>query len=118
MRAAPRAGRGAALVAAAGGLVWLLAAVVRRGPDPAALGATAGARAAAIARALPDGTPLDSARRFLYARRLSFAQEPGGALRVALPGGGAGAPPAAALVLEFDARRRLAARRLTAAGPR
>jgi hypothetical protein len=103
-------------VAAAGGLAWLLAAVVRRGPDPAALGATAEARAAAIARALPDGTPLDSARRFLYARRLSFAQEPGGALRAALPGGAA--LPPAALVLEFDARRRLAARRLTPAGPR
>jgi hypothetical protein len=107
---------GLAAVAAAGGLVWLLAVIVRPGPDADALGATPAARVAALRRALPLGTPLDSARRFLYARRLSFAQEPGGALRAALPGGAA--LPPAALVLEFDARRRLAARRLTPAGPR
>ncbi len=117
---APGRGRwaGAAAVAAAGGVVWLLAAVARRAPAPDALGATPAARLAALARAVPPGTPLDSARAVLRARRLDFAQERaaggGTALVVALPGGGAG--PARA-VAEFDARRRLVGWRAGAGAP-
>jgi hypothetical protein len=107
--------RGALAVAAVGGAVWLAAAVVRRAPAADALGATPAARLAALDRALPQGTRLDRARAFLHARDLSFAQDPGGTLRVMLPGGvgprGDSLPPAR-LVLEFDASRRLVGRRL------
>ncbi len=100
--------------------MWLLAAVVRRGPAADALGPTPAARLAALDRALPRGTSLDSARAFLHARRLAFAQAPppagggGSALVVVLPAGLApgGALPAASVTLEFDAGRRLAGRRV------
>jgi hypothetical protein len=109
----PRLGRGALVVAALGAIVWLLAAVVRRGPDPAVLGATRAARLATLDRALPPGTSRDSVRRFLHARRLDLSQQPGGALLVVLPGGrtaGGAVLPPERLVFAFDANGRLTAR--------
>ena len=102
--------------------LWLLAAARARGPGVAALGRTLEARTATLARALPVGTSLDSARTFLHARRLDFAQgAPAGdaargatTLLLALPADTVDgvAVPGARVALEFDARRRLVRQRV------
>ena len=102
--------------------LWLVAAVRARGPGTAALGRTLEARTATLARALPVGTSLDSARAFLHARRLAFAQGApaddaaggGTTLLLALPADtvdGIGVP-GARIALEFDPRRRLVRQRV------
>jgi hypothetical protein len=102
--------------------LWLLAAVRARGPGAAALGRTLEARTTTLARALPVGTSLDSARTFLHARRLHFAQgapagdaaRGGSTLLLALPADTVDgvAVPGARVALEFDARRRLVRQRV------
>jgi hypothetical protein len=102
--------------------LWLLAAVRAREPGAAVLGRTPEARTATLARALPVGTSLDSARAFLHARRLDFAQgtpaeeaERGGtALVLVLPAGTVDGVvvPGVRVRLEFDARRRLVQQRV------
>ena len=102
--------------------LWLLAAARARGPGTAALGRTLEARTATLARALPVGTSLDSARTFLHARRLDFAQgaptgdaaRGGSTLLLVLPADTDDgiAVAGARVALEFDARRRLVRQRV------
>ncbi len=110
------------LIAVGCTVLWLLAAARARRPGTAALGRTLEARTATLARALPVGTSLDSARTFLHARRLDFAQgapagdaaRDGSTLLLALPADTVDgvAVPGARVALEFDARRRLVRQRI------
>ena len=106
-----------------GTALWAAATIVHRSARDAQLGGTVDERVAAVTRALPVGTTLDSARRFLRAHRIDFAQGQradaprgeGVVLDVFVSGeeSESAIAPAARLQLEFDARRRLAARRVS-----
>jgi hypothetical protein len=119
----PRSWWAGAAVALGCTALWLFAAARAREPDPATLGRTLEARSATLARALPVGTSLDSARAYLHARRLDFAQgapagegatRGGSTLLLALPGGTVDGVvvPGTRVTLEFDARRRLVRQRV------
>ena len=116
----PRTRRTLLVLAAIGIALWIAAVVGRRETRDTRLGRTVDERVAAIRAALPAGTSLDSARRFLSARGLDFAQ----GARTDVRGGGVvlsvfvvdardtGALRSATqLQLEFDGRRRPTSRR-------
>lgn len=109
------------LLLVGGTALWAAATVGHRSPRAAPPGETMDERVRAATRALPVGTTLDSARRYLRAHDLDFAQ---GRRPDALGGGivldvfvldvddGGPSRPATRVLLEFDARRRLSSARV------